>query len=85
MINLLKQFAIVSFVVIILTVLGNAINDLITWDFLVTIFAVLRKVLDPMDFLINTDLLMQYIGYSISVYMAYWVGRGGILVKHIFN
>lgn len=83
MIDILKKIAVFSMVGIFLTILGNVINDLVNWSWLVTVCKILRVVIDPLDFFIDTVEFISALGSALSAYVALWVARGAIVVINL--
>jgi hypothetical protein len=85
MIDILKKIGLFSLVVSGLVLLGNGINAVINWSWLVTICGIFRVMIDPLDFFIDTTELISSIANFLSVLIVFWGARGFILVTNYFK
>jgi len=82
MIDILKKIGILSLITGFLVVLGNGINVLIDWNWLTTICRILRLVIVPLDYMIDTTELITRIGSSLSILILFWSARGFIAITN---
>ena len=85
MIDILKKIGLFTLVTAGLVLLGNGINAVITWSWLVTICGIFRAVIDPLDVFIDTTELISTIANLLSVLIVFWGCRGFILVTNYFK
>ena len=69
-----KALAFIGIILGGLVVLGNIINIYVdpNLTIMTNIFVIFRKSLGIIDFAIDTDTLLQLIGYSLIILVAYW-------------
>jgi len=78
MINILKQIALVSVVLLILFGLGTTVNAIIPWIWLTHFFTILRSTMGMFDFIWDIDTLFTLVGLVFAVEIAYWAFRGSM-------
>lgn len=86
MIDILKKIGLLGLITIGLTLLGNGINAVINWSWLVTICGIFRAAIDPLDIFFDTTELIARISDLLSILIVFWGCRGFILVtNHLKN
>ena len=85
MIDILKKIGLLAVLTAGLVVLGNGINAAVNWSWLVSICRILRVIIDPLDFLIDTDELISAISSALSVLIVFWSARGFVLITNYFK
>ena len=84
-IKFLKQTALFLLVISGLTLLtNNLILDEMT-SILTSFFVVLRELVAPFDFFINTGLMFRLLSYAITFQIGLWLFRAYISITHFFN
>lgn len=72
MISLFKNFALLSVFTLILYGIGQGIDVLIPWTWLVTFFAIIRDVVMIFDFFWDTTTLFVIISISLLIEISFW-------------
>lgn len=85
MIDILKKIGLLTLITAGLVALGNGINAAINWSWLVSICKILRVIIDPLDFIIDTTELIAAISSTLSVLVAFWTARAFILITNYFK
>jgi len=85
MINIFKKIALIGVYILVLTTLGNVINNLIPWDYLTTFFALIRNLVLIFDFMWDTTTLLQLVGYVFLIQVAIWIYKASVFVIKFFN
>lgn len=86
MIDLLKKIGLFALLIAGLIALGSAINSFLNnWTYLTMFFKIVRVIIDPLDFIIDTSTLITLVGWMFSCLMAYWIARGVFLSIKILN
>jgi len=85
LVQFLKQLALITLVVGGLTYLTNSfvIKEMI--PYLTTFFVVIRSVIMPFDFFVDTKTLFTLLSLVISFQIGIWIFRAYISVTHFFN
>lgn len=76
LLNILKIFAIVAALVIVLSILGKSVNELITWSWLTIFFSIIHKGLTMLSFFWDISTLWGILGISLNLAVLYWTLRG---------
>lgn len=79
------RISLVAAVIAGLLVIGNVIDDLAVWSWLTDFFALIRKAISALDFLVDTNTLIQLVGYSFLISIAYWGLKAIIWLIEFFN
>lgn len=85
MINIVKQIALVSLVVLILTLLGAVIDAIIPWSWLTYFFTIIRNGVGIIDFMWDTDTMFTLIALSLSIVISVWAFKAGLLAISYFK
>lgn len=86
MLKLLTKIGIAVIISGSLVVLGNAINGILgQFDWLITIFKILRTIIIPLDYMVDIPEFIACVGYIISLFSGFWAARAAILVVNYFN
>lgn len=79
------RISLVGAVIAGLLIIGNVINDLAIWSWLTDFFALIRKAIFALDFIIDTETLLKLVGYSFLIMIAYWSLKAIIWIAEFFN
>lgn len=85
MIDILKKIGLLALITAGLVALGNGINAAVNWSWLVSICRILRVIIDPLDFLIDTTELISAISSALSVLVVFWGARAFVLITNYFK
>jgi hypothetical protein len=85
LIKILKIAALVAGILMILKLLGSAIDSVVTWTWLTTIFSILRYLWNSMDWIINAPILITCIGLTLTLDIAENIFQAGYLPIHWFK
>jgi hypothetical protein len=85
MIDILKKIGLFSLVVSGLVLLGNGINAVVNWSWLITICGIFRVMIDPLDFFIDTTEVISSLANFFSILVVFWGVRGFILTTNYFK
>lgn len=78
--ELSKSIKIITTILLVLgplTALGYGLNNLIPWNWLDTIFIIIRKTVMLLDFAVDTQVLFACITIWINISVLYWVYLSG--------
>ena len=79
------RIALIGAVIGGLVIVGNVIADLAVWSWLTDFFALIRKAISALDFIVDTETLLKLVGYSFLIMIAYWGLKGIIWIAEFFN
>jgi hypothetical protein len=72
-IKILKTIGLVGLVIVGLSLLGVAINNILPWSWLTDFFRIIRHFVGIFDFMWDTSTFFVIIGLGLLVEVAYWV------------
>jgi hypothetical protein len=75
-VDILKRVALMAFIVAALVSVGELLNQIIPWEYLGYFFALIRRLVLPIDFMWDTTTMLVLIGLSLFVEAAIWGVRG---------
>lgn len=70
------RLILMGILILALAGLGITLNILIDWNWLTIFFTITRNLLGYIDFMIDTAVLMNVVGYMLLIQIAYWLLKG---------
>lgn len=84
-IDFAKKYALIVFGVFgALYLLGIAVENTIELTFLDSFFVFIRRLVLLFDFAFHTPTLFLLLGYSLKIFVAYWLYRATMAIIHLF-
>lgn len=83
--KMVKQFVLFSLIFGGLRFLGGLSLNYLPSHYLTSFFVVIRSVVEPFDFLLDTDTLFRLFGYVLAFQVGVWTFRAYIAVASFFN
>lgn len=85
LINILKRIGLLAAILLALRALGYVVDTLVPWQYLTDFFSLLKVVIAPFDFLIDTTTLFLILSLVLLFYVAFWVYKATLWVIHFFH
>lgn len=82
--KIFKITLIVSGVITGLVVVGNLLNKLINFSYLTEFFILLRKLIMPFDFFLDTNTLFKILSLVLAFQVGVWSFRGYLAISKWF-
>ena len=82
--KVLKVGVFVGLIVGGLVYLGNTMSNIINYNYLTTFFSLIRRLILPFDFFIDTNTLFTIFGIALMVQVGIWGVRGYLFISRWF-
>jgi len=79
------KMAIIGITITALVLLGKAVEGLIIWSWLTSIFAIIRHVALLFDYMWDMDTTFQLVAYIFLLEIAYWAFESRTIVIKFFK
>jgi len=84
-IQILIRIGFIALIIGALAIFGRVVNEFLSWSFLVTFFAVVRNLLNMLNWLIDIPTLVLLITITLSIEVAYWIYEASVVVTKFFR
>ncbi len=84
-VKILRDVALVSVFVTLLTILGNGINYVIPWHWLVDMFSILKFFTSQISFMWDTMSMWTIISIVLGLEIIFWAFTAGVTVIKWFK